>query len=331
MKKLLLMTAVAMGVGIGVVSSGGVAHAWVETANAHTACVDGVASITVSFTNGEPSTAEHAMVVSASDDQSGRTAVWGNGEADVTVAGGDTVTGTINTHMASASAGTVRITERWANGSEDHDVVVVDYGSRGCTPPPTPLVFSATTQGAGGCDTSTGGSFVEWSVTNTGEIGLRAVATDFPGGLPDTVIGPGETLDMPTLHTPGSYAVAGYSVDLEATDGRTSTLHGNLTPTLTGICTPVIPQTQTPAPPGGPPTVLGATETAPVTAAPTPASATVQVAAATLPNTGSPTAPLAIAGSGVLGLGLIALGATRTGAARLRRFAISLARVRALR
>ena len=130
MKQLVRTTAVAIGIGIGIVSFGGVADVWDESASAHSACVGGVASITVTFTNVEPSTGDHAMVISASDEQSHGTAVWGNGESDVTVPGGQTVTGTITTHMASVSEGSVRITERWANGSEDHDVVVVAYESR---------------------------------------------------------------------------------------------------------------------------------------------------------------------------------------------------------
>jgi hypothetical protein len=323
MKQLFRATAVAIGVGIGIVSFGGVAHAWDESANAQSACVGGVASITVTFTNVEPATGALAMVVSASDNQSDETAIWGNGESEVTVTGGETVTGTINTHMASVSEGSVEITERWANGSAEQDVVVVTYESRDCTPVAPQLVTSATTQGAGGCDTTTGRSFVNWSVTNTGEIGLRAVGTDLPGGTPDTVIGPGATLDMPTFHAAGNYSVAGYSVDVETTDGRTSTLHGNLAPALTGACTLVGPQTQ---PPVGQPTVLAAetTPTAPAASAPR-----TQVAAATLPRTGSPAVPLTVAGFGVLGLGLLASGATNTRAARLRRFAVALTRVRA--
>jgi LPXTG-motif cell wall-anchored protein len=326
MKQLFRATAVAIGIGIGVFSFAGVAHAWEESASAHSACVGGVATITVTFTNGE-SPGQDAMIVSAQDDQSDESATWGNGESEITVVGGDTVTGAINTHMATASAGTVRIAERWANGSEDHDVVVVDYEARDCSPPSSPQSLSATTEGAGGCDTTTGGSFVDWSVTNTGDIGLRAVNTDLPGGTPDTLIAPGDTLNMPTLHAAGTFAVASYTVDVEATDGRTSTLHGTLTPTLTGICTPVIPQT-TPVPPAGP-TVEAKTETAP-TAVPV-ATPTVKAATATLPNTGSSELPLAIAGFGVLGLGLIALGSRNTGAARLRRIGVSLARVRSLR
>ena len=328
MKQLVRAFAVAIGVLIGTVSFAGVAHAWSEMASAQSTCVGGVASITVTFVNGEPTTGEHAMVVSASDDQSGETATWGNGASEVTVAGGETVTGTINTHMASVSSGTVRITERWANGSTDHDVVVVNYGSRDCTPVAPQLVSSATTQGAGGCDTTTGRSIVNWSVTNTGEIGLRAVGTDLPGGTPDTVIGPGKTLDMPTLHTAGTLSVASYTVDVETTDGRTSTVHGNLTPALTGTCIEVITQTQTqnPAPPVGPSNVLAATKTAP--AAPT-APAT-EVKAATLARTGSASVPLTLAGFVVLGLGLLALGAA-TRFARLRRFGVALARVRASR
>ena len=307
-------------------SFGGVAHAWDESANADSACVGGVASITVTFTNAEPSTGEHAMVVSASDNQSNKTAIWGNGESEVTVAGGETVTGTIDTQMASVSEGSVQITERWANGSEDHDAVVVNYESRDCTPVAPQLVSSATTKGAGGCDTTTGRSFVDWSVTNTGEIGLRAVGTDLPGSTPDTVIGPGETLDMARLHAAGDFSVASYTVDVETTDGRTSTVHGTVTPALTGACTEVITQTQTqaPAPPVGPSAVLAATKTAPT-------APTTQVAAAALPRTGSPSVPLTVAGFGVLGLGLLALGATNAGSARLRRFGVALARVRASR
>jgi hypothetical protein len=140
MKQLLRATAVAIGVGAGIVSFAGVAHAWDESANAQSACVGGVASITVTFTNGEPSTGDHAMVVSATDDQSDENAIWGNGESEVTVAGGETVTGTINTHMENVNDGSVRISERWATGSADHDVVVVSYESRDCTPPAPAVV-----------------------------------------------------------------------------------------------------------------------------------------------------------------------------------------------
>ncbi len=140
MKQLLRATAVAIGVGAGIVSFAGVAHAWDESANAQSACAGGVASITVTFTNGEPSTGDHAMVVSATDDQSDENAIWGNGESEVTVAGGETVTGTINTHMESVNDGSVRISERWATGSADHDVVVVSYESRDCTPPAPAVV-----------------------------------------------------------------------------------------------------------------------------------------------------------------------------------------------
>jgi hypothetical protein len=321
MKQLVRATAVVIGVGIGIVSFGGVAHAWDESAGAQSACVGGVTSITVTFTNGEPSTGEHAMVVSAKDNQSDEAAIWGNGETEITVAGGDTVTGTINTNMVSASAGSVRITERWAHGSEDHDQVVEEYEARDCTPPPA---FSATTQGSGVCDTTTGGATVDWSVTNTGEAGLRAVGTDLPGGTPNTLIPPGETLDMATLHQAGTFALAGYSVDVEATDGRTSTLHGTLTPALSGTCTAVIPQTETPVPP---PIVLAETETP---TAPPAAASTVKAATATLPSTGGAATPLTFAGLGLLGLGLLALGSTPTGAARLRRFA-GAARLRVLR
>ncbi len=263
MKHLVRATAVAISVGIGVIACGGIAHAWDESAGARSGCVGGVTSITVTFTNTEPTTGDHAMVVSATDDQSHENATWGNGESEVTVAGGETVTGTIDTGMASAAPGQVRITERWANGSEDHDVVVVDYGSQDCTPVTPQLAFGASTQGAGGCETTTGGSFLDWSVTNTGEVGIRAVGTDLAGGAPDTVIAPGESLDMPTIHGPGNYSVAAYTVDVETTDGRSSTLHGEVTPTLTGICTPVIPQSDVPVPPVAAPTVLAATETAP--------------------------------------------------------------------
>lgn len=328
MKQLFRATAVAIGVGIGIVSFAGVAHAWDESANAHSACVGGVASITVTFTNVETNTADHAMVISASDNQSHKPAIWGNGASEVTVAGGETVTGTINTQMASVSAGSVQITEGWANGSTDHDVVVVAYESRDCTPVAPQLVSSATTKGAGGCDTTTGRSFVDWSVTNTGEIGLRAVGTDLPGGTPDTVIGPGKTLDMATVHAAGNFSVASYTVDVETTDGRTSTLHGNITPALTGACTLVITQTQTqtPAAPAGQPAVLAATKTAPTA----PTAPTTEVKAATLARTGSAAVPLTVAGFGVLGLGLLALGAA-TRFARLRRFGVALARVRASR
>lgn len=325
MKQLFRATAVAIGVGIGIVSFGGVAHAWDESASAHSACVGGVASITVTFANIEPSTGDHAMVVSATDNQSHATAIWGNGESEVTVAGGETVTGTINTHMASVSAGSVQITERWANGSADHDVVVVAYESRDCTPVTPQLVSSATTHGAGGCDTTTGRSFVDWSVTNTGEIGLRAVGTDLPGGTQNTLIGPGKTLDMAKVHAAGNFSVASYSVHVETTDGRKSTLHGTLTPALTGACTVVIPQTQPPAPPVAPTAVLAATKTP----APTASAPKTQVAAATLPRTGSPALPLTVVGFGVLALGLLALGVTNSRAARLRRFGVALARVRA--
>ena len=189
------------------------------------------------------------MVVSAEDLQSHAPRRGATAETEITVPGGETATGTIPTEMVSVAPGTVRFTERWANGSQDHDTVVVDYGAKDCTPAPLP--FSATTEGVGGCDTTTGGSFVDWSVTNTGEIGLRAVATDSLGATSDAVIAPDETLDMATLHRAGSFTLASYSVDLEATDGRTTTVDGTLTPTLTGICTPVIPQSETPVPPVG--------------------------------------------------------------------------------
>jgi hypothetical protein len=320
MKKLVRATAVAIGVGIGIVSFGGVAHAWDESASASSACVGDEVTITVTFTNGEPSNDAHAMVVSASDEASDKDATWGNGQSEITVPGGTTVTGTINTHSVTSSGGSVRITERWANGNSDHDSILVDYEARDCTPSTPASVLGATTQGVGGCDTTTGGSFVDWSVTNTGEIGVRAVDTDLTGGVPDTLIGPGETLAMPKVHAPGSYQAASYTVDVEATDGRTSTVNGNLAPALTGACTVVTPLAPpaAPAPPALTSQVMAATKTAP-TAAPT------EVRAATaLPNTGSAALPLGVAGFTVLALGLCALSTSPTGLARARRLGIAL-------
>lgn len=310
MRKVVGGVTVAVVVWFGVVVIAGVAAAWDVSANATPACVDGAVSISISFTNAEP--AEQAIVVSASDSQTHEAATWSNGESEVTVPGGETVTGTITPHEARVSAGSARIVERWAHTDDAHDEFVVGYRPLDCTTPAVLPAMSATTQGTGGCDTATGGEFVNWSVTNTGEIGIRPIGSDFPGGFPDTLIEPGQTIPIPTVHTPGTYQVASYHVTVRSSDDRFLTVTGNLTPPLAGDCIVTRPVNQDSVPP---PT----TDTTPVPVSSVGPPAAPTATPATLPLTGAGTTWLTILGAIALGLGLLTVLTASNGNVRRRR------------
>jgi len=116
----------------------GTVRAWQTNQSSSSYCSDAnSAVIGWSFTNTEPNTSGNSMDVIAKDNQSGTTS------NKVTVPGGQTATGKLDTGKTTLGKGTITYTLTWTDGHSGVDTRTSSYDESDCTPPVQPPVFTA--------------------------------------------------------------------------------------------------------------------------------------------------------------------------------------------